>query len=60
MGVGAEREPRVIVAEHSAHGLDVHAVLECQGSERVPLRYNKDKPEESRIFKGFQGFQPDF
>ena len=26
----------------------------------VPLRYNYDKPEESRNIKGFQGFKPDF
>ena len=37
VGVGVEREPRAVVAEHPAHRLDVHAVLERQGSERVPL-----------------------
>ena len=35
MGVGAEREPCVVVTQHPTHGLDVHAVLERQGSERV-------------------------
>ena len=26
----------------------------------VPLRYNNDKPDESRIIKGFQGFKAVF
>ena len=60
VGVGVQREPRAVVSQHPAHRLDVHAVLESQRSKRVPLRYNNDKPEKSRIFKGFQGFKPDF
>lgn len=34
--------------------------LHQQACVGVPLRYNNDKPEESRICKGFQGFKPDF
>ena len=60
VGVGVQREPRAVVAEHSTHRLDVHAVLECQRGECVPLRYNNDKPDESRIIKGFQGFKAVF
>ena len=37
-----------------------HAIGQEKRGAAVPLRYNNDKPEESRIFKGFQGFQPDF
>ena len=33
VGVGAQGEARVIVAQHTGDGLDVHAVLECQGGE---------------------------
>ena len=35
VGVGAECESSVIVAEHTADGFDVHPVLECQGRERM-------------------------
>ena len=33
VGVGAERESGVIVAEHTADGFDVHAILQCQRCE---------------------------
>ena len=36
------------------------AHVDQQGNMAVPLRYNYDKPEESRNIKGFQGFKPDF
>ena len=35
VGVGAECESSVIVAEHTADGFDVPPVLECQGRERM-------------------------
>lgn len=60
VGVGAEGKARVIVSQCAGQRLDVHAVFEGQRGEGVPLRYNNDKPEKSRIFKGFQGFKPDF
>jgi len=53
VGVGAEGETRVVVPEHTADGFDVHPVLECQGRERMPLRYNYDKPEKPRISRVF-------
>ena len=40
----------------SRHRLDVHPVLEGQGSKGVPLRYNYDKPEKPRRIKGFEVF----
>ena len=33
VGVGAECEARIIVAEHTADGFDVHAILQCQRCE---------------------------
>ena len=53
VGVGAECESGVIVAEHTADGFDVHAILQCQRCEGVPLRYNYDKPEKPRISRVF-------
>ena len=56
VGVGAECESSVIVAEHTADGFDVHPILQCQRCEGVPLRYNYDKPEKPRRIKGFEVF----
>ena len=35
VGVGAECESSVIVAEHTADGFDVHPILQCQRCEGV-------------------------
>ena len=51
--VSAEREARIEVSEHTRYGFPVHAVLQCQGRECVPLRYNYDKPEKPRISRVF-------
>lgn len=56
VGVGAECESGIIVAEHTADGFDVHAILQCQRCEGMPLRYNYDKPEKPRRIKGFEVF----
>ena len=53
VGVGAKRESRVEVTEHTRYRFHIHAVLQCQGCERVPLRYNYDKPEKPRISRVF-------
>ena len=45
VGVGAEGEACVIVAQHTGDRLDVHPVLQGQRSERMPLWHNKDKSE---------------
>ena len=52
MGVGVQREARGVVAQHTADGLDVHAVLECHGREGVPLRYNNDKQKKPLFSRG--------
>ena len=49
VGVRSEREARVVMPQHSGYRLDVHAVLQRQCRERMPLRYNYDKPEKPRI-----------
>ena len=56
MGVGSQRETCVEVSEHAGHRFYVYAVLERQGCECVPLRYNYDKPEKPRRIKGFEVF----
>ena len=53
VGVGAEGEARVIVSQRAGQCLDVHAVLEGQRCESMPLRYNYDKPEKPRISRVF-------
>ena len=59
VGVGVQREARRVVTQHTADGLDVHAVLQRHGREGVPLRYNYDKPEKPRISRVF-GYQARF
>ena len=44
MGVGGEGEPGTAVAQHAGYGFYIDAVLQGQGCEGVPLRYNYDKP----------------
>ena len=53
VGVGAEGKARVVVSQRTGQRLDVHAVLEGQRGEGVPLRYNYDKPEKPRISRIF-------
>ena len=53
VGVGAEREACVEMAKHTGYCLYVHAILERQGRECVPLRYNYDKPEKPRTSRVF-------
>ena len=52
VGVGVQGKPCGKVAQHPGHGFHIHPVLQCQGGEGVPLRYNKDKrknPVFSRV-----------
>ena len=53
VGVSVQREARRVVTQHTADGLDVHAVLQGHGCEGVPLRYNYDKPEKPRTSRVF-------
>ena len=59
VGIGIQGKPGGVVSQHSRDRFDVHAVLERQGGEGVPLRYNYDKPEKPRISRVF-GYQARF
>ena len=56
MSVGVQRKPCRKMPQHARYGFDVHAVLQSQRCEGVPLRYNYDKPEKPRRIKGFEVF----
>ena len=53
VGVGSQRKSCVEMTEHTRYGFHVHAVLERQCRECMPLRYNYDKPEKPRISRIF-------
>ena len=53
VGVGAEGEACVVVAQHTGNRLDVHAVLERQCCEGMPLWHNKDKSENPCVATGW-------
>ena len=56
VSVGSQCEACVEVTKHTGHCFHVHAILERQRCECVPLRYNYDKPEKPRRIKGFEVF----
>ena len=47
VGVGAESESGVIVAEHTADGFDVHAILQCQRCEGMSEIMKSDMRQPS-------------
>ena len=53
MGVGIQREGRIGVSQNTGQCLGVHAAGKGMGGEGVPLRYNYDKPEKTRISRVF-------
>ena len=53
MGVGVQRKPRAVVSQHPGDCLDVHAVLQGQCGERMPLWHNKDKSENPCVATGW-------
>ena len=53
VGVGSQCESRVEMTEHTGYRFYVHAVLERQCRECMPLRYNYDKPEKPRTSRVF-------
>ena len=56
VGVGVQGKTSAEVAQNGRDGFHVYPVLQGQGSEGVPLRYNYDKPEKPRRIKGFEVF----
>ena len=53
MGIDVGGGGDVGVAEPVLNLLEREALLEQQGCDRVPLRYNYDKPEKPRISRVF-------
>ena len=53
MSVGVQGKPCAEVAQDGGDGFHVYPVLQGQGGESVPLRYNYDKPEKPRISRVF-------
>ena len=51
VGVGAESESGVVVTQHRGYCFDIHAVLECQGRERMSQVVEPDmlQPASLRI-----------
>ena len=60
MAVNIQCECGSGVAQVLLHRLDVVAALDRHDSIGVPLRYNNDKPEKPRNFKGLEVYQADF
>ena len=52
VGVGAESETGVIVAEHTADGFDTHAILQCQRCEGMSEIMKADMLQ-SRVLEDF-------
>ena len=52
VGVGAEREAGIEVTKHTRYRFHVHAILQRQGCECVPLRYNNDKQKKPLFSRG--------
>ena len=45
VGVGVQREARRVVAQRVGESFHIHAVLQGQRGEGVPIGYNKDKSD---------------
>ena len=52
MSVSVQRETRRVVAQHRGHRFHVHAILQSQRCEGVPLRYNNDKQKKPLFSRG--------
>ncbi len=50
VGVGAEGEPRIVVAKHTGDGLDIHSILQGQRGECQVLIRNRTKSLENTHF----------
>ena len=53
MCISVQRKACRKMPQHTRYGFDVHTVLQGQRCEGVPLRYNYDKPEKTRISRVF-------
>ena len=50
VGVGAEGESSVVMAQHAGHRLDVYAVLQCQGCKGMSFAIMGADVHESCVF----------
>ena len=48
------------MSKDAGEGLRIRTAGKSMGGEGVPLRYNNDKPEKPRNFKGLEVYQADF
>ena len=53
VGVGVQGETSRVVAQRTGQRFHVHPAFQRQRGEGVPLRYNYDKPEKTRISRVF-------
>ena len=60
MSIDIKCESGGSVAQILLNSLDVISTFDCHDSISVPLRYNNDKPEKPRNFKGLEVYQADF
>ena len=51
--VNIQRRGRRHMSQHGGERFHIHPILQRQGRECVPLRYNYDKPEKPRISRVF-------
>ena len=60
MGIGVQREGSFRVAQDAGERLGIYTAGQRMCGKCVPLRYNNDKPEKPRNFKGLEVYQADF
>ena len=60
MAVYIKRKGCCGMAQIALHRLDIVAGADGSDGVGVPLRYNNDKPEKPRNFKGLEVYQADF
>ena len=53
VAVGVEGESCGVVTRQAGARFHIYTILQCQRCEGVPLRYNYDKPEKTRISRVF-------
>ncbi len=53
VSVGVQRGCRRDMPDDGGQGFHIHPILQRQHSERMPLRYNYDKPEKPFNTNGF-------
>lgn len=60
VAVDVGRHLDITVAQPLLHVLEGEAVTQQETGAAMPLRYNNDKPEKPRNFKGLEVYQADF